>query len=125
MLRRKSLNYKVLFFFAPVLILVGVSGFVLPAGSTPTSSEPFYNIFHIVSGLIGLSLVVSRYEIPIRAFNIGFGLIDIYQFIASRAHLFPEQFFKWTPVDDILHIVVGVILLLVGIYGFVPKRKIP
>ena len=53
-----------------------------------------------------------------RGFNIGFGLIDLYQTLASFLHLFPEQLFKWTRVDDILHIVIGATLVFVGLYGF-------
>jgi hypothetical protein len=121
---RKSLNYKVLMIFAPLLILTGALGFILPPQATPMSSEPAYNIFHLGAGFIGLLLIIFRYENPIRLFNIGFGLIDIYQVFASYAHIFPEQFFKWTRVDDILHAVVGIILVFIGLYGFMPLRKI-
>ena len=119
---RKSTNYKVLIIFAPLLILTGVLGFILPPNATPTSSEPAYNIFHIAAGFIGLLLIVFRYENPIRLFNISFGLIDIYQAFASFAHIFPVQFFKWTIVDDVLHLVVGTVLVIVGLHGFMPTR---
>jgi hypothetical protein len=65
-----------------------------------------------------LILLILRNENYIRAFNIGFGLIDLYQALASFAHLFPEQYFRWTRVDDILHIVIGAALMFVGIYGY-------
>lgn len=118
MLSNKSLNYKVLFVFAPVLILTGVAGFLIPPEKALTSGATVYNIFHIVFGALGLLLLVLRNENYIRAFNLGFGLIDLYQAIASFAHLFPEQYFKWTRADDVLHIVIGAFLVAVALYGY-------
>ncbi|MEJ7700318.1 MAG: DUF4383 domain-containing protein [Pyrinomonadaceae bacterium] len=88
-----------------------------------TSGAPVYNIFHIVFGALGLLLLVARNENYIRAFNIGFGLIDLYQALASFAHLFPEQYFRWTRVDDVLHIVIGAVLVAVGLYGYKIGRE--
>jgi len=117
-LSKKTLNYKVLLGFAPVLILIGISGFIIPPDKALTSGAPAYNIFHIISGFVGLILLILRRENYIRAFNVGFGLIDLYQAAASFAHLFPEQYFRWTRADDVLHIVVGAALVIVGIYGY-------
>jgi hypothetical protein len=113
----ESLNYYVLLVFAPVLILVGILGFVIPQNKSLTSGAPAYNIFHIIFGVIGAVIVYTSHDPFIRAFNIGFGLIDLYQAAASFAHLFPEKHFRWTRVDDILHIVIGAGLVLVGIFG--------
>jgi hypothetical protein len=114
-----------LLIFAPVLILVGTLGFVLAPELTPTSDAPPYNIFHIIFGAIGLLIVLTRYEWPAVAFNLIFGVIDLYQFVASYADLFPEQFFQWTPADDTLHVVLGLILALLGLYGFLTNRPVP
>lgn len=113
----KNLNYRVLFVFAIVLIVAGVLGFVLPAEKGLTSAAPAYNTFHIVFGSLGLLLVLIRNDDFIRAFNIGFGLIDLYQAIASFLHFFPEKYFLWTSTDDILHIIIGAALIIVGLYG--------
>lgn len=113
----KSLNYKVLLVFALVLIFAGVLGFVLPAQKGLTSAAPAYNIFHIVFGSIGLLLILIRNDDFIRAFNIGFGLIDLYQALASFLHLFPEKYFQWTATDNALHIIIGAALIIVGLYG--------
>ena len=114
----KTLNYKVLLVFAPLLMLTGILGFLIPAQSSFNSGEPAYNIFHIFFSIVGLIVLLTRRESYIRGFNIGFGLIDLYQAAASFLHLFPEQLFKWTRADDILHIVIGAILVFVGLYGF-------
>jgi len=114
-----NLNYVTLLIFAPVLILTGVLGFILPAGLM--SNAPAYNIFHIIFGVIGLMFVLSKNQNLIRAFNIGFGLIDIYQAIASFMNLFPENYFQWKPADDILHIIIGAALVLVGVFGGLKK----
>lgn len=111
------LNSLTLAIFAPILVLVGILGFVIPANKSLTSGATPYNIFHIVSGVIGVIIILSGYEGAIRAFNIGFGLIDLYQAVASFANLFPKQYFKWTRVDDILHVVVGAILVLIGVFS--------
>src|SRR2546423_3327468 len=88
---RKSLNRITLSIFAPVLILIGVAGFLLPAEKSLTSGAMPYNIFHLVFGCIGIALVLWKNEWGAISFNIGFGLIDLYQALASYTHLFPEQ----------------------------------
>ena len=112
-----GLNYYVLIVFAPILILVGVLGFVLPESASLTSGAPAYNVFHLASGALGLALALSKRESLIRAFNVGFGLVDLYQAAASFLHLFPEQHFRWTRADDVLHVLVGALLVAVGLYG--------
>ncbi|MEZ5428108.1 MAG: DUF4383 domain-containing protein [Pyrinomonadaceae bacterium] len=111
----KNLNYPTLLIFAPILVLTGALGFVLPEG--PMSNAPAYNIFHICFGAVGLLLVIGRRLKLIRVFNIGFGLIDLYQALASFLDWFPESFFHWKPADDILHIVIGSALVLIGLLG--------
>jgi hypothetical protein len=113
----ENLNFLILAIFAPILVLVGILGFIIPANRSLTSGATPYNIFHIVFGIIGAILILNGNEGGIRAFNIGFGLIDLYQAVASYANLFPKQYFKWTRVDDILHIVVGALLVLIGVFG--------
>lgn len=108
-------NRPVLTIFAPVLILTGALGFVLPPG--PMSAAPAYNVFHIVFGLLGGAAVLSRRPGLIRAFNLGFGVIDLYQALASFLHLFPEKYFQWKTADDVLHVVLGVALVAVARSG--------
>ena len=62
-------------------------------------------------------MLLVKKESLIAAFNIGFGAIDLYQAVASFAGLFPEQLFRWTVVDDVLHVIVGAALVLIGLYG--------
>jgi len=112
-----NLNFLTLAIFAPVLVLVGILGFIIPADKSLTSGAGPYNIFHIIFGLLGACIVLSNSASSIKAFNIGFGLIDLYQAVASFTNLFPKQHFKWTRVDDVLHIVVGAALVLIGFFG--------
>lgn len=113
----KSLNFITLAIFAPVLILAGIAGFVIPAEHSLTSGAPAYNVFHLVFGAFGLLLVLRRDELWLSSFNFGFGLIDLYQALASVLHLPPEDYFLWTKVDDILHVLIGLALVIVGVYG--------
>ena len=118
----KTLNYKVLLVFAPLLLLTGILGFVIPAPSFNSGELP-YNIFNIFFSIIGFVILLTKKESYIRGFNIGFGLIDLYQAVASFLHIFPESIFKWTRADDILHIVLGAILAFVGFYGYYSERR--
>jgi hypothetical protein len=117
----KSFNYKILRIFAPILISIGILGFITPASISLTSGAIPYNLFHLTFGFIGLLSLFTGKERYIRGFNIGFGLIDLYQAFASFLNLFPKEIFKWTRVDDILHIVIGAALVIIGLYGFKNK----
>jgi hypothetical protein len=98
-------------------MVVGILGFILPPNLSLTSGAAPYNIFHIVFGLLGFGLVRLRRQGLIRAFNLTFGLIDLYQAVASFAQLFPENWFLWTRADDILHIIIGSGLVIVALFG--------
>jgi|SRR5687767_5935169 len=113
----KSLNFITLAIFAPVLIIAGIAGFLVPPEQSLTSGAPAYNVFHLIFGAFGLVVVWTRNEFALSSFNFGFGLIDLYQAIASAMHLPPEKYFLWTKVDDILHVLIGLALVIIGVYG--------
>ena len=81
------------------------------------SGAPTYNMFHLVFGAIGLLVLFLKNERSAVAFNLTFGLIDLYQAFASVVNLPPKQYFLWTRVDDIVHIMIGLALVAIGIYG--------
>ena len=112
--KKRRLNLITLGIFAPVLVLAGALGFLIPPHLSLTSGAPDYNVFHIISGTIGIALVWLKKDESIRLFNLGFGAIDLYQALASFLHLFPEQYFRWTRIDDVLHIIIGIALVLIG-----------
>lgn len=112
--KRRSINYTTIAIFAPVLIVVGIAGFLIPPEYSLTSGAPAYNIFHLIFGALGLLILFTRNELWIALFNFGFGLIDLYQALASVLHLPPEKYFLWTRVDDILHVLIGVALVAIG-----------
>ena len=118
----KSANRITLAVFAPILILVGVAGFLIPPQQSLTSGAAPYNIFHLIFGFLGVILVWSATDRLVCFFNAGFGLIDLYQALASRLDLFPRQYFLWTRVDDILHILIGLALVIIGAYGLLKRR---
>jgi hypothetical protein len=111
------MNYYVLIIFGPILVLTGIASFLIPPNKSPTSGAKAYNIFHIVFGIGGTVIALSQRDHLIREFNIGFGLIDLYQAAASFLHLFPESHFKWKRTDDVLHILIGAFLVLVGVFA--------
>src|SRR5690349_3669843 len=111
-----DLDYFVLLVFAPVLVLTGIAGFIIPPDKSLTSGTPAYNIFHIIFGLVGIGIVFSGHEPYMRVFNVGFGLIDLYQAAASWMGWFPAKHFAWKKADDILHVVIGLILVSIGLF---------
>jgi hypothetical protein len=121
-MNKKSVNYVTLAIYAPVLILAGAAGFLIPAQQSLTSGASPYNVFHLCFGVAGLIVVWTRKEWLVSAFNLGFGLIDLYQALASYLHLPPEQYFLWTRVDDVLHIAIGLALVIIGCYGIFKRR---
>lgn len=108
------MNHRVLRVFAPILILTGIGGFILPPQFALMSGAAPYNVFHIVFGILGVWLAARGSERASAGFNLGFGAADLYQALASWAHLFPESYFQWRLADDVLHVVLGVGLVAVG-----------
>jgi Domain of unknown function (DUF4383) len=110
---RHDVNSLVAGGFGAMLIVVGVAGFLVPPKKALTSGAPAYNIFHLVFGAAGIA--ASRRGTTARAFNVGFGAIDLYQAIASRRDLFPQRWFRWKTTDDVLHVVIGGGLVAAGL----------
>lgn len=108
-------NYYALLIFTPILILTGLSGFFFSNGLM--SNAVPYCIFHLVSGIIGLICVWTQKEKLLQSFSIIFGILDLYQALASFMHWFPEAQFQWRLTDDILHIVIGIALIIFGLFG--------
>ena len=117
------INFLMLAIFAPILIIIGVTGFLIPPALSLTSGAAPYNVFHIFFGLVGLAIVVSQNEAGASFFNAGFGLIDLYQALASYFHLLPEKYFLWTRADDILHILIGATLVIIGCYAILKRER--
>lgn len=116
-MENKTLNQKTLLIFAPILILIGIAGFVIPERYSLTSGAAPYNLFHIFFGAIGLMLAMTNRELPASLFNFGFGLIDLYQAVASVFGLTPIEYFHWTFADDVLHVLIGFALVIIGSLG--------
>jgi hypothetical protein len=111
-MENKTLNQKTLAVLAPLLILTGVAGFVIPPRYNLMSNATPYNLFHIVFGVVGLWLVLTNSDLWASAFNFVFGLIDLYQVLASVVGLTPIQYFYWTYFDDVIHVLLGFALNL-------------
>lgn len=110
----KTLNQKTLMVFAPLLILTGIAGFVIPEQYSLMSGAAPYNLFHIIFGSIGLLITMTNNDVMASSFNVGFGLIDLYQVLASVVGLAPIQYFHWTYADDVLHVLIGFALVIIG-----------
>jgi len=118
-----SLNRITLAVFAPILIVAGIAGFLVPPEQSLTSGAAAYNVFHLIFGALGLLVLSLKNERVAAGFNLGFGLIDLYQALASFMSLPPKTYFLWTRTDDIVHVVIGLALVVIGIYGMVNRSE--
>lgn len=108
-------NVRVLRVFGPLLIATGILGFALPPSYSLMSGAPAYNLFHIVFGVIGTALAWRGGTIACVRFNILFGAIDLYQVAAHFREWFPFEWFRWTRADDVLHLLIGLALVMLGL----------
>lgn len=116
-MENKTLNEKTLMVLAPLLILTGAAGFIIPPQYNLMSGATPYNLFHIIFGAIGLLVTMTNNDLCASSFNFGFGLIDLYQVLASVLGLTPIQYFYWTYADDVVHVLLGFALVIIGGYG--------
>ncbi|HVU51266.1 MAG TPA: hypothetical protein VHL80_11295 [Polyangia bacterium] len=114
-------NLRLLSLFAPVLIVAGVAGMLVPPELALMSGALPYDVFHIVFGALGLAIVVARAGRLAALFNLGFGAIDLYQALAGPLGLFPAALFGLRPADHVVHVVLGLLLVGFGVRGVVPR----
>jgi hypothetical protein len=110
-------NGQVLRLFAPLLIVTGVLGFVLPAPLSLMSGAAPYNVFHLLAGAVGLAVVLRGSPAGATTFNLLFGCIDLYQALAGVTGLFPARWFALRPADHVVHVLVGLFLVGVAYLG--------
>ena len=116
-MENKTLNQKTLMVLGPLLMLTGIAGFLIPERYSLMSGAAPYNMFHLIFGALGLVLISANSDLLASSFNFGFGLIDLYQVLASVVGLTPIEYFLWTFVDDVVHVILGFALVIIGGYG--------
>jgi len=110
-------NGQVLRFFAPLLILAGILGFVLPPQLSLMSGAAPYNLFHLLAGAVGLAVAHRGSTAAATTFNLSFGCIDLYQAVAGLTGLFPARWFELRPADHVVHVLIGLFLVGVAYLG--------
>lgn len=110
-------NGQVLRWFAPLLILTGGLGFLLPPQLSLMSGAVPYDVFHLLAGIVGLGIVLRGSAAAATTFNLIFGAIDLYQAFAGLTGAFPAHWFALRPADHIVHVVIGSFLVGVGYLG--------
>jgi hypothetical protein len=110
-------NAQVLAIFAPLLLLTGTLGFLLPPEMALLSGAVPYAVFHLLAGAVGLAIVAWRSSAGAVAFNLVFGAVDLWQAVAGVTGLFPARLFALRPADHVVHVLVGLFLLGVGYLG--------
>jgi hypothetical protein len=84
---------------APLLVLTGALVFELPPDLALVSGAPAYDAFHIAGGLVGIALVRR-----------GGG--------QGAAALVPAALFAHWPLDDVLHVTLGLSRVGLGTLGW-------
>ncbi|HEX3695320.1 MAG TPA: DUF4383 domain-containing protein [Polyangia bacterium] len=111
--------------FAPILIITGIAGFLVPSRMALMSGACPYNVFHLIAGSVGLALAFSNSAQAATAFNVGFGVVDLYQAVAGVVGFFPAGVFALRPADHVVHAALGLLLVVVGWHGrpVAPARR--
>lgn len=115
--RWRRRNLHVTAWLAALLVVSGVLGFVVPERLAPMSGATAYNLFHLAAGLVAGAAALSRRPALAAAFNLGFGLFDLWQVPAGALALFPAGLFALRPADHVVHALVGAPLALLGALG--------
>jgi hypothetical protein len=113
----ESRNVLALKIFGPLLIAAGVLGFVLPPELSLMSAAVPYGIFHLAFGALAVVIVIAGTARAAALFNAGFGAFDLYQAIAGVTGWFPAGLFALRPADHVVHVIFGLALLVVGVFG--------
>jgi hypothetical protein len=112
-------NLRLLAVFGPVLVVAGAAGMLIPPELALMSGALPYDVFHILFGALALAIVLARSGRAAALFNLGFGMIDLYQAVAGLLGVFPAAVFGLRPADHVVHVVLGLLLVGVGVRGVV------
>lgn len=109
--KRRPFSANAAVVFGAILMAVGLFGLILPASWSPMSTATSYDFFHVVFGVLSILSGLEGNALAARSFLFGFGLIDLYQAVASMYGWFPASWFQWRPADDWMHWLVGAALV--------------
>ncbi|MFL5731208.1 MAG: hypothetical protein ACJ75J_17095 [Cytophagaceae bacterium] len=109
-----NFNTLVLGIFSALILFVGAMAFFIPENISLLSTLYPYNLFRVDIGMTGIILALFDRKKISRYSNIILGLVIAYQALASLLHLYPEEFFQWTILDDILNADIGLAMIIIG-----------
>ena len=111
-------NLRLLSLFAPVLVLAGVAGLILPPELSLMSGAAPYDVFHVAFGTLGVAIALRRSARGAALFNVAFGAVDLYQAVAGVLGVFPAALFGLRPADHVVHVALGGLLVGFGLAAF-------
>lgn len=97
-----------------VRLVVAALALVLGGAALGAGEAPAYAAFHAVAAVLALAAALVARGTAAPAFCLALGAADLYQAVASAAGWFPREAFRWTPTDDVVHLVLGPLLLVLG-----------
>jgi hypothetical protein len=111
-----GLNILALGVFSVLILLLGTMGFLMPENISLLSTTYSYNLFRVDLGLVGIIVALTNDKTIIKYGNLGLGLVIAYQAFASLLNLYPEEYFQWTILDNILNADIGLAMILIGLF---------
>ena len=115
--RKTGMNFNILALgiFSALILLMGAMAFLMPENLPLLSTEYPYNLFRVNIGLIGIIMALFNDQKITRYSNFILGIIIAYQALASYLHLYPEEFFQWTFMDNIVNGDIGLAMILISL----------
>jgi hypothetical protein len=111
-----GLNILALGIFSVLILLLGAMGFLMPENISLLSTTYSYNLFRVDLGLVGIIVALTNDKTIIKYGNLSLGLVIAYQAFASLLNLYPEEYFQWTILDNILNADIGLAMILIGLF---------
>jgi hypothetical protein len=107
-----NFNTFALGIFSALFLLIGAIAFLIPENMPFLSTTYPYNLFRVNIGLIGIIMALFNDKTITKYSNLALGLVITYQAVASLLHIYPDDFFKYTILDNIVNMDIGLAMLL-------------
>ena len=111
-----NFNTLALGIFSAIILLIGVMVFFLSDNMAMLSTTYLSNLFRTNIGLVGIIVALFNNKKYSRISNFILGILLAFQSLASSFNLFPEHFFQWTILDDILNVDIGATMIFTSFF---------
>jgi hypothetical protein len=107
-----NFNSLVLGSFSSLILFIGAMAFFMPEPLAFVSTAYSCNLLRVNLGVIGIIFALLNHQRFSPIANLVLGMILAYQAFAAFFHLYPEEYFQWAALDNILNMDIGLIMIL-------------